>query len=116
MARNPNASPAESAFVDACMESEVISASWVSETKKCSLCQSQWARAQKLGKETWAEMIEQIEKDGVVITENEARVLLPAVSREELEGKEVKWTGCPPAKMGPEYAPEAPTIKVTQTR
>lgn len=81
---HPEESNAREEFISACMNSDVIQNEFGTQKQRL-VCQSQWLRAAKKGKANWQEMEADIKKNGIIITEDEARIIMPGISREQAE-------------------------------
>lgn len=87
----PHSDQSEKDFISACMSSDVIQNDFKTQKQRLAVCYSQWRRAKKKkSNATWDEVEAQIKKDGVIITDDEARIIFPGFSREEIEGKRDK--------------------------
>lgn len=83
----PRDGQSEKDFISSCMSSDVIQNEFDTQKQRIAVCYSQWKRShKKSGKADWSEVEAEIKEKGLILTEDEARIILPGVSREEMEG------------------------------
>lgn len=85
------------------MKSDVVQSEFATQPQRLAVCFSQWKRAHKSGKANWEDTEATIKRDGLILTEDEARFILANRPKEEYEqGKQPPFS---PGKVGQPNAP-----------